>query len=297
MIYGASFSPEYASYLGFDFKKVYKKILNEWNFKHVRLSAQWNLIEKKQGEFNFDDLDWLMNESGKRIVKVILVVGQKVPRWPECHLPDWVDRSQYSNYKPALFNFIATVVQRYKNHPSLEFWQVENEPFLKFGSCMPLTADELAEEIGVVKKLDSAHPVIITDSGELSTWRKTAKASDIFGTTLYRVVWNETLGYFSYRWLPAFVYTAKLWLNGRDPASAFITELQAEPWIPNRDLKEMPVDEQYKSMSLKQMKRNLNYAEKIGMSRAYLWGAEWWYWLESRGISDFSLFMKSLKKE
>ncbi|MEK7680632.1 MAG: beta-galactosidase, partial [Patescibacteria group bacterium] len=213
MIYGVSFNQEYNAYLGFDFKKVFHIILDDWKFRHVRLSAQWNLIEKKQGEMDFADLDWMMDESASRGAKIVLAIGQKTPRWPECHLPDWVEKMEYHERREHLFNFISAVIARYKEHKALEYWQVENEPFLSFGACKPLKQDDLAEEIQFVKAADPFHQIIVTDSGELSSWRKTAKASDIFGTTMYRVVWNKTFGYWSYDWLPSFVYTLKLWLN------------------------------------------------------------------------------------
>ena len=64
-------------------------IMDKWNFHYVRLSAQWDQIEKKKGEYDFNDLDWFMGEADKRGAKVALAVGQKVPRWPECHAPEW----------------------------------------------------------------------------------------------------------------------------------------------------------------------------------------------------------------
>ncbi len=294
MIYGVSFNTEYASYLGLDVKESFNKILDEWQFKYIRLSAQWDLIEKKPGQYDWNDLDWMMNEAGKRNVKVILALGNKTPRWPECHFPKWIDAS---NHQPDLLNFITTVVAHYKNHPALEIWQVENEPFLNFGDCRPISSQELKEELALVKKLDPFHPTMVTDSGELSLWSRTAKQADIFGSTLYRVVWNKTFGYWSYDWiLPAFTYTAKLWFNGRDVNTAYITELQAEPWIPDAKLAETPLAEQFKSMSLKRLKSNVEFAARTGMPRAYLWGAEWWLWLEGKGNTDFSDYIKQLKK-
>jgi len=297
MIYGVSFNTEYVEYLGLDTKLSFIKIVDDWQFKYVRLSAQWDLIEKTKGHYDWKDLDWMMNEAGKRKAKIILAVGNKTPRWPECHFPNWVDVSSHDNHKTDLVNFITTVVGRYKNHPALEIWQVENEPFLGFGNCQPLTADQLKDEVALVKKLDPSHPTMVTDSGELSLWRKAAKQADLFGTTLYRVVWNKKIGYWSYDWLlPPLAYTAKLWLNGRDMRSAYITELQAEPWIPDKPLADTSLPEQFRSMSLDRLKSNVNFAARTGMPRAYLWGAEWWLWLETRGVYDFSEYIKTLKK-
>ena len=297
MIYGVSFNSEYAQYLGLDAKKVFTKILDEWNFRHIRLSAQWDLIEQTKGKYDWQDLDWMMNAIKSRNAKVVLALGNKTPRWPECHNPSWVSGS-VEEKKIELENFIKTVVERYKNHSALEIWQVENDPFLKFGNCDKVSVKDLRDEIDLVKKLDPTHPIITTDSGELSSWRKAASASDLFGTTLYRVVWNKYLGYLSYDWLmPAFVYRVKLWFNNRDINTAYITELQAEPWIPDNSLMETPLDEQYKSISLERLKKNIEFADKTGMPRAYLWGGEWWYWLESKGEKGIPDFIKQLKKE
>jgi hypothetical protein len=297
MIYGVSFSTEYANYLGFDSRKVFNTIIYDWKFSYVRLSAQWDLIEKNKGEYDWQELDWMMNEAAANKVNVMLAVGHKTPRWPECHAPDWIDYSQELKHKPDLERFIKKVVERYKNHPALEIWQIENEPFLRFGDCEPITAEELQEEVAWVRSVDCVHPTIVTDSGELSLWRKSAKAADLFGTTLYRVVWNKTMGYWSYDWImPAFVYKAKLWFNGRAIESAYITELQAEPWIPDANLLDTDLSEQFKSMSLDRLQKNIAFAERTGMPRAYLWGAEWWYWLASKNENTIPDFIKELKK-
>lgn len=296
-VYGVSFSTEYASYLGFDTKTVFNTIIGEWGFKYVRLSAQWDLIEKNRGEYDWHDLDWMMNAAAAKQVRVMLAVGHKTPRWPECHAPDWIDYSQEAKHKPDLERFMSAVVERYKNHPALEIWQVENEPFLKFGTCDPITLPELKEEVGWVKKIDPVHPVIVTDSGELSLWTKSSRAADLFGTTLYRVVWNRMIGYWTYDWImPAFVYKAKLWFNGVARDRAFITELQAEPWIPDKDLQDTTPAEQFKSMGLPRLKKNVDFAARTGMPRAYLWGAEWWYWLASKGEHEIADYIIQLKK-
>ncbi len=297
MIYGVSFNTEYAYYLGLNPRTAFQKILDDWQFKYVRLSAQWDLIEKTQGQYDWNDLDWMMSEATKRNVKVILAVGNKTPRWPECHAPAWVDRTSFATRRDPLRSFIEATVNRYKNHPALEIWQVENEPFLRFGTCAPISRKDLKEELGYVKALDKIHPTMVTDSGELSLWWRSAKQADLFGTTMYRVVWSKTLGYWSYDWImPAFAYTAKLWFNGRDINSAYITELQAEPWIPNKPLADTPLAEQFRSMSLNRLKNNIKFAERTGMPRAYLWGAEWWVWLEGKGERSFSDYIKTLKK-
>lgn len=292
--WGVSFNSEYASYLGLKSQEVFATILDDWGFKYVRLSAQWDQIEKKKGEYDFSDLDYFMNEAQKRGARVTLAVGQKVPRWPECHAPEWAENLPDEEYFLAIKKFFIAVVDRYRNHPALEFWQIENEPFLDFGICRPYDTTKLKTELQLAKKIDGIHKLMVTDSGELSWWTRTARATDLFGTTMYRVVWNKYLGYWSYDFLPPFFYRLKLYLNFRPVSEAFVMELQAEPWVPDKDIRTLPVGEQYKSTGLDQLKLNLDYARRAGLPRAYLWGAEWWAYLAQGGHNEIPDFIKNL---
>ncbi|MDO8626063.1 MAG: cellulase family glycosylhydrolase [Candidatus Magasanikbacteria bacterium] len=298
-VWGVSFDSSHARYLGLDVKASFAQIVGEWQFKKIRLAAHWDNIQKNgPGVYDFSELDYLMNQARKSGAKVILAVGQKTPRWPECHRPAWLDTLSDSRApRLSLLAYIKTVVERYKNHPALEIWQVENEPFLAFGLCPKYTATELTEEIALVRSLDATHPILITDSGELSSWRRTARAGDLFGTTMYRVVWNKYLGYLSYDWLPAAFYRFKLWVAGRNQSAAFVIELQGEPWIPGQDPQKLKIEEQFKSLDLARLKKNILYARAVGWPRAYLWGAEWWQWMARQGYPEFGEFIKNLPKE
>lgn len=297
-VFGVSFNADYARYLGLDPKKVLETMLSEWKFKYVRLSAQWNNLEPTRGRYDFSDLDWQMELAEKYGAKVMLAVGQKIPRWPECHAPQWAKTASAAEYETALMDFIRATVARYRTQAALEIWQVENEPFLTFGICRQFTREQLEQEMALVKEMDLQHPTITTDSGELSFWRKTGQAADLFGTTMYRVVWNKYSGYLNYDWVPPLFYRAKLWLIGRDRATAFITELQAEPWMNGGEAMSVPLSEQYQSMSFERFKKNIAFAQAVGLPRAYLWGGEWWYWLRTQGAgNDFIEQVKLLTKE
>jgi hypothetical protein len=67
-------------------------------------------------------------------------------------------------------------------------------------------------------------------------------------------------------------------LSGRDMV---IHELQAEPWPPRgQDVKNVSVEEQYKSMNPERLKARIEFGKATGMRSLDLWGAEWWYWLK-----------------
>jgi hypothetical protein len=65
----------------------------------------------------------------------------------------------------------------------------------------------------------------------------------------------------------------------------FVHELQLEPWGPG-DKADQTFAEQNKSMSARQIERNIEYAKRLGMDDIYLWGGEWWYWRMQQGDSQ-----------
>jgi hypothetical protein len=138
----------------------------------------------------------------------------------------------------------------------------------------------LEKEIELVKSLDS-RPVLITDSGELSTWRQTAGLGDFFGTSIYRLVYNNYFGYFYYFLAPA-SYHFKANLVGLSLDKAIISELQAEPWLGDGAEYASP-EEQKKIMSPERIEGQIDFARRTGFLRAYIWGVEWWYWLWEQG--------------
>ena len=229
-----------------------------------------------------------MFQAAKRGTKVVLVVGQKAPRWPECHVPDWAHELDEIEYKKFVKTYITNIVERYRNHQALEVWQVENGPYIKFkfGDCENFDEDLVKEEIALVKSLDKKHKIVITDSGELSTWFRASKAGDIFGTTVYRIVMTPGGKYWNYDWLPAGFYKLKAKLFGPSYEDFWVSELQAEPWFTNSDPTNTPVEDQEKSMNPERLQKHIDYVQHMGVSRAYLWGVEWWYWIKEAKQDD-----------
>lgn len=282
--WGINFSKPFSIQMGIDPQKIYLEILDDLKAKYIRLPIYWSDVEKESGKFEFKDYDFFVHEAEVRDTKLILAIGRKLPRWPECHEPDWLNSSNLSSSKKdeKLLNYISTVVQRYKNSRTIEAWQVENEPFLPFGTCPKLNTELLDKEIKLVRSLDSKHKILITDSGELGTWLRAASRGDIFGTTMYRTIWNKYLGYFTYPLPPAFFYfKANLLHLIYKNKPIIVPELQAEPWGPKL-LYESPPEDQAKSMNLNKLRENITYAKEVGFAKTYLWGAEWWYLEKSK---------------
>lgn len=281
--FGISFSPEYAESLGLDSKEVYGEILTDLKPKYIRLAVPWSRVEINRGAYSFSNIDYYMNEAEKHNVKVLLSLGQKVPRWPECYIPEWIKTTPVVEKKRELLSYIETTVKRYKDHPALEYWQVENEPFIKFefGECGIFDESSVKEEVELVKSLDSKHKIIMTDSGELSTWQKASSMGDVLGVTLYRVVRTRSGFIWNYSWIPASVYKLRASLWGKDYYNFFVSELQAEPWFDGGTPANTEISIQEQTSSLSQMQKNISFAKKVGASRVYFWGVEWWYWMKN----------------
>ena len=71
--FGVTFSNYYAMELGLDWKAAYLATLDDLGVKNLRLAAYWSEIEPENDAFNFDSLDFEINEAEKRNAKVILV--------------------------------------------------------------------------------------------------------------------------------------------------------------------------------------------------------------------------------
>ncbi len=280
IVYGATFTKSFAAYLDLDWRAAYLAALDDLKVRYLRIPVYWNELEPEKDLYNFENFDWQVQEAEKRDAHLVLVLGRRQPRWPECHDPAWVEGVAYEEVRAKILKNIGMVVNRYKKSKAVDLWQVENEPFLDFfGKCPKISKKELQEEINLVKSLDT-RKVMVTDSGELSTWYPAIKMGDIFGTTLYRVTYNKYLGYFRYIFLPASYYRIKAFLWNKPQEASFISELQAEPWFPDGP-KGSSLAEQYKTMNAAQLIKNAEYANATNFYRAYFWGVEWWYWLKT----------------
>lgn len=283
--WGISFSQSYAEFLGLDWRKTYGNILEELRPAYVRLAADWNKIEPSQGQFDFTDLDWQVAEAKKSGAKIVLVIGARTPRWPECHTPEWA----VGNYELGIRNQVVTrlveaEINHYKGEEAIWMWQVENEPLLNvFGECPAADLNFLKEEIALVRSLDT-RPIMVTDSGELSLWLRAGQVGDYLGTTMYRKVWNRFLGYWHYDWLiPPAWYRLRQLANRLPENHLIVSELQAEPWLPNGNVVTTPFTDQLISFSVFDFTKNVKFARRVGASPVFLWGAEYWYWRNING--------------
>lgn len=284
--YGMSFNTPYAIELGLDWREAYDAVIDELGVRHLRLAAHWPMVEPADEEYSFVELDYQLDKAEEVGADVILAVGRRLPRWPECHVPEWADGLLWEEQKDQIRDYIWTVVTRYKDRPNIIYWQVENEPYLEVFAnehCNDLDEEFLLEEIELVRELDPTRPILVTDSGNLGKWAGAYKHGDAFGTSVYVYFWNPELGQFK-TVLPAWFYRVKenlvALIYGEKPT--FLIELSAEPWL-LEPVVNVDIETQYTRMDLAKVNEIIAYARETRYDKQYLWGAEWWYWLKQKG--------------
>lgn len=282
MKYGVTFVADYARALGVDPEDTMDALIEDVGARRFRLVSYWNKIEKKQGTYDFSELDWQFKKAEASNSEVSLSIGLRQPRWPECHMPDWAKDTPVEEWSPQLNEYITAVVNRYKNSPSLDSYQLENEYNLEaFGRCPDHSQDRLQSEFDLVKKLDPDHPVILSRSSNQPAIITSSPVPDIVGMSVYRKVWdgNVTKRYFTYP-LPAWYYGSlagfQKIVTDRD---SMLHEMQMEPWPPRGQfVADVSLEEQNKSFSSDDFQNRVDFANRTGMRTVDFWGAEWWYW-------------------
>lgn len=293
--YGVTFSKKQAENLGLDWQKIYLSLFDDLDVKKIRLPAYWDEIEGQEGNYSWEDLDWQIARAGERSSQIILAVGARLPRWPECHFPNWTKDLSKAKVESKTLNYISRAIGRYKDHKQIMAWQIENEPFLShFGDCPKFDKKFLDQEIMLVRSLD-ARPIVITDSGELSFWVSAAKRADIFGTTMYRDTYSKFFkNYIHYPITPAFFkFKKNLASLFAKPKSWLVIEMQAEPWgdKPYQNLSQIDRD---RTMNLEKFKDIVEFGRQAGFREFYLWGVEWWYWELKQGRPEVWNYARSL---
>ena len=291
--YGVTFSSKYAYQIGLDWKDAYIKVLDDLGARNLRLIAYWDEIEVTPEIYNYKDIKWQLEQADKRNANVILAIGRKVPRYPECFEPSWWKAmSSEDERDKELFEYIIRTVMELQSYNSVKMWQVENEPFFPFGECLTIKKSTLEHEVELVRALDE-RPILIQDSGEGGFWFPSYLMADYLGISMYRKIWYDFWGtltksafYFQYP-LSHWSYAVRAHMTGVPIERIIVTELQAEPWGPRINSR-LTSEEKNQTMSVTDFLSTITYAQKSGFRDLYFWGVEWWLWeKEQNGMPTY----------
>ncbi|HUC20255.1 MAG TPA: glycoside hydrolase family 2 TIM barrel-domain containing protein [Candidatus Polarisedimenticolaceae bacterium] len=238
--------------------------------------SHWDLVQPTSSSYDFDDLDWQMEQVANRGGEVSLTLGLRQPHYPECHQPDWARKRKGAEWQEALFSFISTVVNRYKDRSVVTSWQLENESLNNdFGQCADFNEDRLERELRLVKQLDPTRPVIMSLKNHWS-FHAPGPVPDMYATSIYLCIHHK--GKLRDQMFPPWYQRLRaMYIRVRFNRPLFIHELQAEPWCP-RGTQHTSIEEQDMSMNPERFKYAVSYALRTGIKPIDLWGLEWWYY-------------------
>lgn len=293
--FGTSLSIKQCRNFNIDDQKVLIYAIKKLEITRFRLMSYWNEIEAEQGKYDYGYLDKQIKTITKCNGTVTLCLGVRQPRWPESHWPQWTKNLSKVERNDALLDFIKNTVMRYRKNKTVVSWQIENEALLKnFGEQGDYDRKRLRSEYQLVSQLDASRPIIMTTS---TSWGIPFRRPipDIVGFSFYHTTYDKG----SYRksiyqpWIfklrAGLIRT--LW---RRPS--FIHELQAEPWGP-KNIWEMPKSMQAESMSVHQLKHNIDLAIRTKLGPIDFWGVEWWYWLNINGNTEITQTIHSFTSD
>ena len=286
--WGITFSQKFAEQIGLDWKIAYSAIISDLKPKKLRLVAYWDRIEKESGQFDFSELDFQLDGARDAGLEIVLAIGMKTPRWPECHVPAWALPLPTEEREIKLREYLKILIERYRTEAGIRVWQVENEPYLMFGLCPSRESEFLEKEIELVKHLDPLRPILVTDGGEFGLWYGAVRHGDGFGTTMYRKVYPKFIGRIfgtiEYPLGPEYFRLKEKLIRffvGDFKKKFLVIELQAEPWG-HTEINNLSYEEQTALFSPEYFIETVEYAKKTGFEEYYLWGAEWWYFLKNK---------------
>ncbi len=280
-------------------------------FGVIRLSASWREID----QVGYVHLDWLMAEAARTGQRVLLTVGMKALGWPEFYIPSRFEpQAPFSSEVargPLLDQvraFVRDTVLRYRGHPSLIAWQLENEPFNRSGPRAWWIGRRLIlSERRLVESLDS-RPVAVTTFAHFSPgldrassrfrskWMQrlgldlpaerealaTLRPHDILGLDVYRAIgwWRAEQEQEIARSDNDQVDEVRRWqrIAAGQHKRLWITEAQAEPWEASSKTHAEPL-----SVRPAEMVELAASLMTLGVEALLLWGSEYWVWREQNG--------------
>ncbi len=295
---GTTFSQLQCHYMGLDYQEAFRQICS-LGFNRLRLCSYWHEIEPAEKQFDFTTLDWLLEESHRHGIEVVLTVGMKAPRWPEFHFPDWLRARLDTTNRAAVdlnpeiadraLQFTQAVVNHTREAPNLTYWQIENEPFtrLDITAGRYLSYGYVRREAELVRSLARPHQKLLMTTAislpaadlaeDDRAFQESLQMADSIGINVYTKVpaGNST---FYLQPQPSYWQKLKEWQTSliNSNKEDWIAEAQAEPWEPNQ-LVAMAKAE-YPSCTPKRTSNLVNSLTDLGYSTVMLWGCEYWYW-------------------
>ena len=320
---GISFRSPQVDALGLDGQSALGRVL-EYPFELLRLGAYWRRIEPAPGVFNTEELDRQVDAAEAAGKQVLVCVGAvKTFGYPEFFVPPHrlpksiregvlVRASDHAWLLEPAVEFVARIVERYRDRGCIVGWQVEHESVDPLGleHSWRLDTSFVEAEIGAVRRADPARPILLNGFWPMSylvalqQWWRTRdqgdsvafalRHADIVGLDVY-----PRHGLVSFGPLTAYVSGGQGPVHRLARTRVFaqarargvlvmVSEGQAEPW---ETVVKPPSPQHAAAYSCPPERVILNYNNCASWSSdlyAYLfWGAEYWLTRANQGDASY----------
>ncbi len=119
--------------------------MRENGMQLVRCIVWWELIEEKEGQYEFSHIDRFFSAAEKTGLQVMATIGFYPPFWLTAKL-DAANKNDPGRYpclehpevKEPLAILIEKLVLRYRNSPALKYWNLWNEPTVNASKNRPM---------------------------------------------------------------------------------------------------------------------------------------------------------------
>ena len=278
------------------------ELLSGVGAKYVRLSVEWSQVEQSPGAFDWSLIDALLAEADRQGASVLLTVGVKAQRHPEYYIPAWAlagariqpdsDISTDPYLRHRALAMIEAAVRHVAASPAIDAWGADNEPYVPSGRAngWKLGRDFVRAEVETIRRNDPASRPVSINHGQHFVfdrrWQDALADSDVLAQSLY--AWRN-YELFGWHFVVPILEIGPLAPNYRAQARRasdlgrqfWITEMQAEPWF-DGDMHTLSPLNPSPNLTADRFRKNLDYARRVGASRVYLWGAEWWLYQRQR---------------
>ncbi len=324
---GISFRPRQCEDLNLDPRQTLTTLLS-YPFDLVRISAYWDRVEPVPGKFDPTEMDWQLDAAERVGKRVIVCLGPvKSFGYPEYFVPRHrldralpesrlIDGTSHPALLEATTEYLARLVQRYRDREAIIAWQVEHEAVDPLGleHSWRLAETFVRHEVDAVRAADPSRPILLNGFLPTSTavlahqWWRTRdqgdsvavaeQLADIVGIDHYPRHAVAGIGPWSVYLdgatsiLPARRRRRLLTRVAATGREVMVTEGQAEPWEsvtipPSPDARiaySCPPERIIQTYS-----DCLRWARQAGTAlSAYLfWGAEYWVMRDHQGDRSY----------
>jgi glycosyl hydrolase family 42 (putative beta-galactosidase) len=171
---GLSFRPLQAAAFGLEPRAILPGLL-AYPFPLIRLGAYWNQIEPSEGVFDTSTLDWQIDAAERAGKQIIVCLGPlKTFGYPEFFVPrhrlprPFTEHTRilpgaYPALVAAASDYLARLVDRYKQRAAIVSWQLEHEAVDPLGveHSWRLAASFVAQEMDALRRTDPSRPIVM----------------------------------------------------------------------------------------------------------------------------------------